>query len=292
MSYVISKKQFLAPTEEKAQYEPFHVEREGVEIDRLDVSFGHPLYTTVADIFYVKSVSEEKTYMPVIPDGCMTLVFHGRGEAMQAYVCGVIDEIKKIELNQDEYYIFIKFLPGVGYSLVKEDANKIMNLSVPLKGNFAGSEQILSILNRETHLVERVGLISKVIRVRLHSEPNKYLIKYCTDRIFQTQGNIRVEALAGETGFTSRHIGKMFEKCVGVSPKLYSQIIRLQGSMAKIRDGKDTLLVDIAVDSGFFDHAHMNRMYKKLIHCSSGEFRKNMFDKLDYEKISNYISAS
>ena len=80
----------------------------------------------------------------------------------------------------------------------------------------AGGEQILSILERETHLVERIRLISKVIRVNLHSESNKYLIKYCTERILQTQGNIKVEELAEESGFTARHIGKMFERCVDV----------------------------------------------------------------------------
>ena len=84
----------------------------------------------------------------------------------------------------------------------------------------------------------------------------------------------------------------MFERCVGISPKLYSQIIRLQLSMTKIIEDKNTLLVDIAIDSGFFDHAHMNRMYKKLMHCSSGDFRKNLFSKLDYQHIDSYISVS
>ena len=44
----------------------------------------------------------------------------------------------------------------------------------------------------------------------------------------------------------------MFERCVGISPKLYSQIIRLQLSMTKILEDRNMLLVDIAIDSGFF----------------------------------------
>lgn len=195
-------------------------------------------------------------------------------ENIQAYICGVTDEIKKIEIEPEEYYIFIRFLPGIGFSLLNQPASKLTNKALPLKGNMTGGEQIISILERETQLVERIRLISKVIRVNLHTESNKYLIKYCTERILQTQGNIKVEVLAEETGFTSRHIGKMFERCVGISPKLYSQIIRLQLSMTKILEDRNMLLVDIAIDSGFFDHAHMNRMYKKLIHCSSGDFRK------------------
>ena len=68
--------------------------------------------------------------------------------------------------------------------------------------------------------------------------------------------------------------------------------MRLQISMNRIREDKEKLLVDIAVDSGFFDHAHMNRMYRKLVHCSSGEFRKNEFANLDFDRIDDYISVS
>lgn len=293
MSFVISRKQYLAPSESRVQYEPLIFEEEGFEVKKIDVTFGHPLYTTVADIFYIKLISDERKMLPIIPDGCMTLVFFGNKEKenIQAYICGVTDEIKKISIEPGEYYIFIRFLPGIGFSLINQPANKLTNKALPLKGNLVGGEQIISILERETQLIERIRLISKVIRVNFHSESNKYLIKYCTERILQTQGNIKVEELADETGFTSRHIGKMFERCVGISPKLYSQIIRLQLSMTKILEDRNMLLVDIAIDSGFFDHAHMNRMYKKLIHCSSGDFRKNLFNGLDYEHIDDYISV-
>ena len=292
MSIVISRKQYLAPNEPRAQYEPLILEEEDFEIKKIDVTFGHPLYTTVADIFYIRSNADTARVLPIIPDGCMALVFCGNREKenIRAYICGVTDEIKKLKIEPDEYYIFIRFLPGIGYSLLDQPANKLTNKAIPLKGHMAGGEQILSILERETHLVERIRLISKVIRVNLHSESNKYLIKYCTERILQTQGNIKVEELAEESGFTARHIGKMFERCVGISPKLYSQIIRLQLSMTRILEDRNMLLVDIAIDSGFFDHAHMNRMYKKLIHCSSGEFRKNFFNRLDYSTIDDYIS--
>ena len=292
MSFVISRKQYLAPNEPRAQYEPLILEEEDFEIKKIDVTFGHPLYTTVADIFYIRSNADTARVLPIIPDGCMALVFlrkSGKGKYTGLHM-RVTDEIKKLKIEPDEYYIFIRFLPGIGYSLLDQPANKLTNKAIPLKGHMAGGEQILSILERETHLVERIRLISKVIRVNLHSESNKYLIKYCTERILQTQGNIKVEELAEESGFTARHIGKMFERCVGISPKLYSQIIRLQLSMTRILEDRNMLLVDIAIDSGFFDHAHMNRMYKKLIHCSSGEFRKNFFNRLDYSTIDDYIS--
>lgn len=294
MSFVISNTQHLAPTETRAKYAPLVFEEEGFRIRRLDVSFGHPLYTSVADIFYVKCTADEKCILPVIPDGCMAMVLWGNEDRIGAHMCGVTDEIKKIYASPGDNYIFIRFLPGTGYSLVKKagTAGSLANKAIPLKGNVLGGEQILSVLNRETQLDERVRLISKIIRVHLQGEQSKYLIKYCTERIFQSQGMIKVEELAEETGFTSRHIGKLFERCIGISPKLYAQIIRLQTSMRIIMEEREKLLMEIAVDSGFFDHAHMNRMYKKMIHRSSGDFRKKLFTGMDYEQIDDYISVN
>lgn len=292
MSFFISKKQYLAPNETRVQYTPLIFEEGGLEAEKVDVTFGHPLYALVADIFYITSVSDSEKQLPVVPDGCMALVFFGHREtkSVNSYICGVIDEIKKITIKPNDYYIFIRLLPGVGESFLNQPASKLTNKSIPLKGNLLAEGQIISILKRDTPIAERIRLISKVIRVNLHPKSNRYLIKYCTERILLAQGNIKIEELSNETGFTARHIGKLFERCVGISPKLYSQIIRLQISMARILEDKDTLLVDIAIDSGFFDHAHMNRMYKKFIHCSSGSFRKNLFDKLDYQQIEDYIS--
>lgn len=292
MSFVISKKQHLAPTEARVQYRPLIFEDKELEVERVDVNFGHPLYTAVADIFYVRSAVCHVKHFPLVPDGCMALVFKVCGENTQGYLCGAIDEIKKMEIYPDAYYIVIRFLPGMGYSFLRDDTNKLTNQSAALGRYMDGGDQILSILRRDIQMVERIRLISKMIRVRMRNEPNQYLIKYCTERIFLKHGNIRVEELAEETGFTSRYIGKLFERCVGLSPKLYSQIIRLQFSMNRIMQDKDKLLVEIAEDCGFFDHAHMNRTYKKLIGCSSGDFRKNLLGRLDYGKIDSYIPDS
>lgn len=298
MSFVISSKQHLAPTEDRIQYEPIMLAFDGVMIHKLDISFGHPLYTAAVDILYIalEDGKNEGRYIPILPDGCMALVFKGKkvhDEPSQGFLCGTIDEIKRIYIGPEDYYVFIRFMPGTGYSLIKKgkNAGTIANTAVSIKGGVVGEEQILPVLERDITLSERAGLISKVVRVNLQNEPERYIVNYCTERIFQSQGNVRVEELAHETGFTSRHIGKLFERCIGVSPKLYSQIIKLQTSMGKIVENDDKKLVEIALDSGFFDHAHMNRMYKKLIGISSGEFKKTMFSKLDYTLIDDYIST-
>lgn len=297
VSFIISTKQYLAPTEEKILYEPMVFEDDNIKVSNIDLSFGHPLYTSLIDILHIESQAEEPVYFPVVPDGCMAFVFRGKkdsDETIQAFLCGTIDTIKKIAIEPDEYVVIMRFTPGTGYSLIRDAklASSITNHYVAIKNGIMGEEQIMSVLERDVPFSEKIGLISKIIRVNIHNEPDRYIIRYCTDRIFKSRGNVRVEELAHETGYTARHIGNIFERCIGLSPKLYSQIIKLQLSMKKILENRDKKLVELALDSGFFDHAHMNRMYKKFIVISSGNFRRNLFLKFDYTMIEDYISEN
>ena len=152
MSFVISQKQYLAPTEERIQYEPFIIDDTGFEVEKIDVNFGHPLYTTVADIFYIKSVREYPQILPIVPDGCMSMVFRNHEGEISGYICGVIDEIRKLEIKPHEKFIFIRFIPGAGYALIDGGANSITNKSVSLKDDIPWGEQMLSVLERETEL--------------------------------------------------------------------------------------------------------------------------------------------
>ena len=112
MSFVISSKQHLAPTEDRIQYEPMMFEVEGVSVYRLDISFGHPLYTAAIDMYYITldEGHSEGRYVPIVPDGCMALVFKGNktnDEPAEGFLCGAIDEIKKIYISPEDYYVFI-----------------------------------------------------------------------------------------------------------------------------------------------------------------------------------------
>ena len=289
MSFIISRQQYLATSEQRSSYDSRFIDDTNLDVDTIKVYFGHPLYMTLNDMLYFKSVLDVPFNTAVLPDGCISIVFIKENEKISGYLCGATDEIRKITVNPNAEYVIMHFMPGAVEMITSESAAVYTNRCVPLEDVVEWGKQVIGILGRDIPLSERLGLVSKVIRVHQKGEDANYLIKYCIDRIYSSKGNIKIAALAEETGFTSRHIGKMFERCVGMPPKLFSQIVRLQISMEKISDNEDARLVNIAVDSGYFDHAHMNRMYKKLVHCSSGEYKNNRFKNLDYNRIDSYI---
>lgn len=290
MSFVISEKQYLATTEKRSSYRPLIVEDMNIIPSVIDVNFGHPLYSSVCDIYAVECTGDEPVKIPIIPDGCVSVVFKGKNESMKGYLCGVIDEIKKVVLEPGEIFLVFRFQPSAVSSIIDDSANTITNKVVDLKSSIKNGSHILSAANRDMELQHKALLLSKLIRIRMKDDQSNYLIRYCTDRIYEKQGNIKISELGAETGYSERYLGKVFEKYVGVSPKMYCEIMRLQSSLKKlVNESGQEPLINLALDSGFFDHAHMNRCYKRFLHCSSGILRKQGFDCLDYDSMDYFI---
>ncbi len=290
MSFIISEKQYLATTEKRSNYRPFIVEDMGIEPNIIDVNFGHPLYSSVCDIYAIECTGEEPVNIPIIPDGCVSMVFKGRNESMKGYLCGAIDEIKKVVLEPGEIILIFRFQPSAVSSIIDDNANAITNKVVDIKTSIKNGSHIVSAANRDMELQHKALLLSKLIRIRMKDDQSNYLIRYCTDRIYEKQGNIKISELGAETGYSERYLGKVFEKYVGISPKMYCEIMRLQSSLKKLVNGsRQEPLINLALDSGFFDHAHMNRCYKRFLHCSSGILRKQGFECLDFDSMDYYL---
>ncbi len=299
MSSVISDKQHLTSGDHPSDYIPFQVKDPGLEPVGIRMYFGHPLYAIASAIYAARCVSRGPLSLPVIPDGCMTMVFiigeNGAGSTdsqVRGCLCGPVDEIRRLDMKPGEELMMIHFCPGAASSLRPCDAVSMTNKVFGLEMCIKDSSQIKAAAGREISLAERVRLISKMIRIRIGNDEPNYLIRYCTDRIFRMQGGVKISQLASETGYSERYLGMLFEKHVGLSPKVYSEIIRMQNSLNKLFDGEfSSPLIELALDSGYFDHAHMNRCYRRFLHCSSGALRRRGFSCLDYGQIRPYICS-
>ena len=82
MSFVISEKQYLATTEKRSSYRPLIVEDMNIIPNVIDVNFGHPLYSSVCDIYAVECTGDEPIKIPIIPDGCVSIVFKGKNDCI------------------------------------------------------------------------------------------------------------------------------------------------------------------------------------------------------------------
>ncbi|MEN1758881.1 helix-turn-helix domain-containing protein [Anoxynatronum sibiricum] len=79
-----------------------------------------------------------------------------------------------------------------------------------------------------------------------------------------------------DAGISTRHLERLFLRCVGVSPKAFLQILRFEDSTREMIYGSGQMdLTEIGFASGFYDQSHFIRQYKKYTDYTPGMLRTN-----------------
>ncbi|HYF82407.1 MAG TPA: helix-turn-helix domain-containing protein [Clostridia bacterium] len=297
MSYIISDRQYLSSNRRKAKYVPYKTRLDSCTHEELEVTFGHPLYTFVADFLEISpnltGVPGDGFEFPIIPDGCVSIIIILNKGEIRGYLCGVIEEIQKIILHENEIAFIARYLPGGVRPFLREPIRTYTNRSCSLSEVLPNYSLLFSAFAKSSAFSERLLAFSKTMRPQyLDKKEAHYLLNYCVDKIYDRKGNIKISDLSKEAGFSERYIGKLFDQWVGISPKLYAEIMRFQFSLEQLEEIEikpDRIILDTALDSGFFDHAHMNRCYQRFLHCTTGTLSKFGFEGLDLSNVPKLI---
>jgi AraC-like DNA-binding protein len=85
-----------------------------------------------------------------------------------------------------------------------------------------------------------------------------------------TGGRAPVAALAGEVGWSRKHLHHRFKEQVGLAPKVMARILRFERAVELISAGGRPW-AEIAADCGYYDQAHLNREVRALAGCTPSE---------------------
>lgn len=286
MGYYISDRQILASAMERSLYRPVAPAAEGCERVDETLSPGHPMYASLCDVFTLTGKAACQTEVPVFPSGCTTLVFSEYGEERNGWLCGAQTEIRKVTLRPGERYLVMRFMPGSNMAFLQCEASALTDRCEPADLAIRGGDRLMQIAERDVDVGLKAVLMSRVLRERSFERESDYLIRACTEHILTSGGQIQVAELAQRAGFSERYIDKIFERYIGLSPKVYTQIIQLQASLGSVLStaGGRTLL-ETAVDNGYFDHTHMNRAYRRFLHCPAGALRRRGTAAINMEDV-------
>jgi transcriptional regulator GlxA family with amidase domain len=81
--------------------------------------------------------------------------------------------------------------------------------------------------------------------------------------LVRSRGRTSVDALAAGAGVSARHVERVFRDEVGLSPKRLARVVRLQEVLRRLGAAPDRW-VDVALDCGYADQAHLSRDFREL----------------------------
>lgn len=222
---------------------------------------------------------------PVLPDGCMEIVFHlgapfrrrtiGRdddGSQHRTAVVGQIDRALVLRPTGPVGLIGARLRPEGAAALLGESVGALAGTSARLEDLwprvaaeiedrvYAAGDLLVALEELETCLVRRAaaarlphaGLARAVVLARA------------------TSGAVDVARLAVAAGTSSRQLQRRFRSDVGLSPKRFLRVLRVHRAARLLREGGRH--VDVALACGYFDEAHLHRDFRDVAGAPPGRW--------------------
>jgi len=213
--------------------------------------------------------SSDAPVEPVLPDGCPEIVFnladrfqriptYGDVETQSsAIVSGQIRSRLLIRPTGRVSLFGVRFRPHAAAGFLGVAMSSLTDHIVPLEsvvGVFSG-ELESRIAEAET-FEDRVIVVEAALESR-RSKGDAGIAAGLTKLIADSGGRFSVRELVDRSGIGERRMERMFDKYVGVSPKVFSRIVRFRGVVRSIDTADSFGLLDTALSFGYYDQSHM-----------------------------------
>jgi AraC-like DNA-binding protein len=220
---------------------------------------------------------------PIIPDGRMEIVLHygarfdrhhtdGRVERQDAAML-VGQLLAPITLSHrgSAGVAAIRLRPAAGRAIAgctaAELAGRFIDLEAVL-GSTAAVRECLALADGDA---ARVALLESWLAQQVRREPSLALTA-AVNTILDSPSGADLSTVASQAGIGVRQLERQFIAEVGISPKTFARLARLQAALSLIAIGQP--LCDVAVACGYYDQSHMTRDFIHLAETSPAAWRQ------------------
>lgn len=206
----------------------------------------------------------------ILPAGCVDIVFilndgQNNGKNYIPGIVGTRTSFIEIGFLGEIKLVGIRFKPGGITAFTKIPINEFTNLLADIDlcetifdKSFHESIEEKSIedimLFFDEYLLQRLPSIFEV--------DNR--INYAVSLIKENRGDIEIPNIAEQTCLSDRQFERRFKSSIGISAKTFSRIIKLRNTIHFIKMNPSLSLFEIAINCGYYDHAHLIKEFKSL----------------------------
>ena len=212
---------------------------------------------------------------PIIPDGCIDIIFDLNLPTQSQ--CFVVGPMTKPIRNIKNNLFGVRFKPGKAASFFHSPLQEMTDQIVTI--NDIGklkTDYITEYLANDTCSNKRTFFIDSIFEKLLSGQPAvEKQIQYAISAIELSNGMINIQEITSNIGWSRQHFTRRFLKNTGLTPKFFSQIVRVN-RIIKIYKNRWHSLGDLAQVGGYFDQSHMTNEFKKITGVTPQIFLKNV----------------
>jgi AraC-like DNA-binding protein len=200
-----------------------------------------------------------------VPDGTVDILFHCSSSKPLAEVCGSVKKGTRIEFEKGALYFGARFYPGTANQFLNCPIEQFTDKQILLEDVLKKTEGLSERICNATSFDQKIGVFEHFCSHREEELPAPALMSYILNKINLSHGDIKLQTLADDTGYSTRYINNAFKKHVGIAPKLFMRIIRFQRCFGVLREQTKSLnFAELALESGYYDQAHFINEFKEF----------------------------
>lgn len=219
----------------------------------------------------------------ILPDGRVELIFHYSGSFWRHDDTPAVRQPASLLVGQMTAPVLlapsglagiaaIRLRPEAARSLLRFPLREICGCFEDLDLIFPSASGLRARLAAAASDDARVAALEDwLIRLDVRQPPRE--VGGAVGIILRSSGRASIDALSSITGLGLRRMERCFHDEVGLTPKTFARIVRLQAALRRIRAGRP--LGDVAADCGYYDQPHMTRDFRQLAAMSPGAWAQH-----------------
>lgn len=163
--------------------------------------------------------------------------------------------------------IGIRFHPGAQTRFTHIPATEYLNTHIPLADAGVATQTVLKSLGSTNRWQERVSLLDQWLLSLVRPPTDSHIVMQRLIKLILEQTNpLSASTLCEASGWSERHLQRNFNAGVGLSAQRLGKIARANAALRVIKKNSHSRinLSTVAIDHGYFDHAHMTRDFRQL----------------------------
>jgi AraC-like DNA-binding protein len=236
------------------------------------------LYPFIRHYLFLESKQHSVQKLRLFSDGSMGVVFSFKRDLAKndtradflpnSFLYGQISSFNDVYLLHETDLVIVVFQPSGVTGLLGIHAGEVRDNILSTEYVFGKqSKELYENLMEKSTIKERLILLNTFfLRLAAKRTPkNDSLLKASLNFIVKNNGLISSIQLVKFTGYTERHIERMFGEQVGINPKKFSNIIRLHYFLKQLKASRTNQnLTEMAYDAGYADQSHLIKQFKKF----------------------------
>jgi AraC-like DNA-binding protein len=227
----------------------------------------HPQLRSYIDAYWTVSAAGRPAAVTdrILPDGCVDIILnlgtavpvtshHTILQAGASYLVGTMTRFSLTLVQPGAQLLGIRFRPGcfnAFYRLSLQTFTDQLQAFDPAlhtdQDAFSGND-FVQVLDQ--CLLQRI------------QEVQHPLLPLIAD-IYALKGQVNVDHIARKHFMEQRRLERSFKQHTGLTPKAFAGLVRYRFALQRIRERGQSSLLEIAFDTGYYDHAHLTNEIRK-----------------------------